>query len=577
MTFSKTFLFLSIICTLFASCTKHSSIIEKMQNIKDMSNYNLDSALGQFDSLEIDVDKCSDEVRNMYELLSIRLADKTYVTPKSDAQILRLVKYYEKHGDFSQRQEAYYYAGSVYRDLDDTPQALVYFLKSINCMEDNASPDSVLLRNAYSQLYLLYFNVQDYRNAAKMASKEKEIATKLGILNLCTKIHECVSLLHIDSITPAKEKLKLALLDVVKDSTQKYTQGTLSSLLYHLSYYELREEATKCNEMLRHCVDSSAFNDDTYFALAEYFKLCSQQDSAIHCYEKVLANSIDLNSKYDASKSLAYIYLRRENNEMLRKYAYMFMNINDSLNLGKRQSLAATTNNKYKYQLTKEKEERLNKEKENYRTFTRLLVLITIIIVLLSAIIISNIKNRRLREMLEKIHEINLVKDDNKKLQLELEQQQYQLCTTKEKLTNNTSELEATKAKLEISDKELQDAKNQLEFRLEQSKGLIQLLHKTQFEEGREDILKKMQLAAQGRYQLKESDWKIFSNAVCQLYPSLNSTIIQQLGKKVSNEQLQFCYMLRIGLTNPEIERITNLSRATVWRWSKKFEWILDS
>lgn len=577
MTLNRTLFLISITCVLLTSCIRHDGIIEKLETIKEKSNYDLNAALMLFDSIEIDADNCSEKVKNKYDLLSIRLADKTYSKPNSDTEILRLIKYYEDKGNWGEKQEAYYYAGSIYRDLDDTPNALVYFMKSTNCTESGEYPDSLLLRNTYSQLYLLYYGVQDYINATKMAKKEKEVAIKLDDLDLRTMLHECIGLLRIDSINTAKKLLRQALYITEKDSIKHLNQEELSSLLYHFSYIGMKYEASKCYRILRRNVDTSAFNGDTYLAMAEYFKSISLQDSAIHCYEKILANDEELSSKYDASRALAVIYMKEDNSEMGKKYANMFIHINDSLNLGKRQLLATTTNNKYKYQLAKEKEGKLQREKEFYKNFLTLLIFFTIIVALISAIIFINFKNKRLKEILTKVHEINLVRDENKKLQTELEQEQEQLCTTKAKLTNNTAELELTKAKLEISDKELQDAKNQLEFRLEQSKGLIQLLHKTQFKEGREDILKKMQLAAQGRYQLKESDWKIFSNAVCQLYPSLNSTIIQQLGKKVSNEQLQFCYMLRIGLTNPEIERITNLSRATVWRWSKKFEWILDS
>ncbi|MBE6272038.1 MAG: hypothetical protein E7101_14000 [Prevotella ruminicola] len=30
----------------------------------------------------------------------------------------------------------------------------------------------------------------------------------------------------------------------------------------------------------------------------------------------------------------------------------------------------------------------------------------------------------------------------------------------------------------------------------------------------------------------------------------------------------------KIGLSMPQIQNITNLSRATIWRWVKKYDWI---
>lgn len=575
MVSNKSLIFISIICILFASCAKSNNLIAKMQNIKELSNYDLDSAIMLFNSLEVD-DSYSDKIQNKYNLLSIRLADKANIIPHDDKHILQLVEYYEAKGNSLEKQEVYYYAGSVYRDLDDTPNALLYFLKSINSTDEYVSPDSLLLRNAYSQLCLLYYNVQDYNNAYMAAKKENEVASRLGILDLCTKLHECVSLVRIDSVAASKKQFAIAFNIMTNDSLHTYSQKELSSLLYHLSHVEMRTEASVCCEILKRNIAPQTYNEDTYLALAEYFKLLSLEDSAVHCYKEILKNKSDLNAKYDASKVLTRIYLEHDDVEKARAYFNLFRQINDSLNLGERQSLAATTNNKYKYQLAKEKEFKLKREKEAYRSFLTLTILITIIITLSSAIFFIINKNRQLKDILTKVHEINLTKGENKKLLTELEHQQYLLCTTKAKLEKNIAELEETKSRLEDSDIELLDVKRQLEMRTEQSKGLIQMLNKTQFEENTENILNKMRLAAQGRCHLTELDWKIFSSAVCQLYPSLPQTIIQHTGKKISNEQLQFCYLMQIGLSNPEIEKITNWSRATVWRWSKKFDWILE-
>ena len=38
---------------------------------------------------------------------------------------------------------------------------------------------------------------------------------------------------------------------------------------------------------------------------------------------------------------------------------------------------------------------------------------------------------------------------------------------------------------------------------------------------------------------------------------------------------MQVCYLLRIGLSGVQIRNLTALSRATVWRWVKKYDWVL--
>ncbi|MBR4921953.1 MAG: hypothetical protein IKZ62_11670, partial [Prevotella sp.] len=50
----------------------------------------------------------------------------------SDLMIKKLMSYFEDKGSLNEKQEVFYYAGSVYRDLQDTPRALEYFLKSLD-------------------------------------------------------------------------------------------------------------------------------------------------------------------------------------------------------------------------------------------------------------------------------------------------------------------------------------------------------------------------------------------------------------------------------------------------------------
>ncbi|MBQ7552802.1 MAG: tetratricopeptide repeat protein [Bacteroidaceae bacterium] len=60
--------------------------------------------------------------------------DKAYITHTSDSLILSLVDYYEHGGDKACLGEAYYYAGSTYRDLGDAPRALDYYQKALDAM-----------------------------------------------------------------------------------------------------------------------------------------------------------------------------------------------------------------------------------------------------------------------------------------------------------------------------------------------------------------------------------------------------------------------------------------------------------
>ena len=63
-----------------------------------------------------------------YDLLKIKANDKLYHEHTSDSIILEIIRFYDEYGDLYKQMEAYYYLGSVYRDLGDAPRAVKAFL-----------------------------------------------------------------------------------------------------------------------------------------------------------------------------------------------------------------------------------------------------------------------------------------------------------------------------------------------------------------------------------------------------------------------------------------------------------------
>ncbi len=150
---------------LMASCS-NDGIMEKMEQIKTFGNGNPEMALTMLDSLELDVRDKGEYVRNKYDLLRIRLNDKANHMPSSDMMIKKLVAYFEEKGSVPEKQEVYYYAGSIYRDLQDTPRALENFFKSLDYAIDHPKEcDPIMLRNTYSNLHYLFYMVKDYPDA----------------------------------------------------------------------------------------------------------------------------------------------------------------------------------------------------------------------------------------------------------------------------------------------------------------------------------------------------------------------------------------------------------------------------
>ena len=96
-------------------------------------------------------------VRMYYRLLCIKAKDKAYIVHTSDSAILPVVAYYERHKRLPHLPEAYYYAGRVYRDLGDAPQALAYFQRALDAMhEDENRVNMTVKKLVLSQMGTLF-------------------------------------------------------------------------------------------------------------------------------------------------------------------------------------------------------------------------------------------------------------------------------------------------------------------------------------------------------------------------------------------------------------------------------------
>ena len=119
-----------------------------------------------------------ERVRMYHRLLTIKAADKAYVRHTSDSLIKKVVAYYEDGGDKSLLPEAYYYAGRVYRDLGDAPQALDYFERAADALPPRGQ--EVLAGKIYSQTGTLFLYQQMYEEALEMFLRAYAYDVKAG-------------------------------------------------------------------------------------------------------------------------------------------------------------------------------------------------------------------------------------------------------------------------------------------------------------------------------------------------------------------------------------------------------------
>ena len=119
---------------------------------------------------------------------------------------------------------------------------------------------------------------------------------------------------------------------------------------------------------------------------------------------------------------------------------------------------------------------------------------------------------------------------------------------------------------------EKQKLLEEIERQKQQNSAFIRLLHQSDFESKADDIFSLLKRAAEGKYAMTSDNWRQLYHAVDEEDPSFRDMVLQQLGE-FTDQQMQVCYLLHIGIARLDIQHITNLSRVTVWRWAKRYEW----
>ena len=560
-----------------SSCVRHDeALLSRLEEIKEVGNEEPKLAMKMLDSLQNDMDKADRYIWNKYELLSIRLQDKAYILSKSATPIMRLVRYFEKHGSMAEKQEAYYYAGSAYRDLQDTPKGLEYFLKSVDCCGKGEDIDSLILRNAYGQLNVLYYNVQDYHNSLAMAKKWVDIEKKLNILTPTAFLNLGASLHHLDKRDEALASFERTLDEIEHNKSYSSEKESIVSLLYYFIIYNQKDKAKRCYELIR-ADNTFPVIHDLYISIGHYFSVIGQMDSALVYYNKALEEGPTMFDKQGAAKILfTCCYHYGGDKEQLRRYAMRYVELSDTLDFKVRQQEAATTNNRYKYFKNREEELRLQEEKDRYRMWLIGVSALSLVVVFGLLAAFTHRRNRRLRQLLEKTKELKDAREDNARLQEEIVHQQTELSELNGRIRDNRKELAAVHEELERSETELTRAKEEVASRLEQNRHILQMLHQSDFEARAEDVLQLLRKASEGLHTMQADDWKLLHHTVDELYPDLKDRLVQGLGERITEEQLRFCHLLRIGLSTSQIEKLMDMSRATAWRWTKKYEWILE-
>lgn len=282
---------LIIVAMLLSSCSERGHD-RQLEQINRLSDTRPDSARKLLDS--IDLKLLDQRDRHYLDFLTVKVDDKNYKRHTSDSLILDYVDYAEEYEPANVTSEAYYYAGRVYSDLNDYPDAIKYYHKALDRLPED-SLNGRLHYRILSQTGKLLCDMRLQREAIRYLSQVNRILRSKN---------DSVSLVHnLHMLRMAHLRLRNA------DSAKMYASEALRL----------------CPAQNRHLKAKSRM------LLAEVYYMMGRTDSALnlvrHAPEQV--NPISRNA---ALSIAADIYQSANINDTAWMYARQLIASEDTLN-----------------------------------------------------------------------------------------------------------------------------------------------------------------------------------------------------------------------------------------------------
>lgn len=490
-----------------------------------------------------------------YQLLTIKAKDKAYITHTSDSLIKTVVKYYEERKDRERLPETYYYAGRVYRDLGDAPQALEYLQKAIESTKD--CTDYRLISRIYSQTGTLYLYQDTYDQALEVFRKAYQYCLSdkdsIGMVYSLRDIGRTFTTLNCadSALYYYKGALKYAE-QIHNNHLVGVVQAELSGLYIQLEMYPEAFTAIQCSNKYIKGHNIAPF----YAILADYYYYTNQLDSATFYYTQT-ASFDDLYQKQGSYKGLGNIARKKgqykEAMEYFDKYLIYTDSIKDITNtetIRKMQSL-------YNYQLKEKENSKLQRQAANYKLWNILLIFSLLSLVFL---FIAYHQFRKKKEQQQ------LVKQERIK---QIQKERYaQSNTYLEKNKEQIKEVELSLHKAEIEKDQLRQdllkaQKSLIEKTNEQITATQRVQKQSELALKHSDIYKKFHFAVQGSDEkIGNDDWKELMCAVDEAYNQFTTRLLELYPMKTI--EIQVCVLIKIGLSPAQIAFITIRSRQAI-------------
>lgn len=515
-----------------------------------------DSAIALLKTLEDNIKTEPESTQMYYQLLCIKANDKAYIRHTSDSLILLVLHYYIEKRDERHLPEAYYYAGRVYRDLEDAPQALDYFEKAIDALPINEGYQ--LKSKIYSQMGTLFLYQKTYDEALKMFKEAqkcdialKDSANMVFNLRDIADSYRCIDQ-NDSSIYYFQKAYNLAEVQG-NQKLMAMVQNQMASLYSNLGKYDL------ARKLLQPSLDTLDIHSKSgIFSIAsKLYHRMGYIDSASYYYNELLKCGT-IYAKQTAHKGLAKIAILHDNPQKALLHLNQYIQYTDYIHQITDTENVRRLNSLYNYQLREKENNRLkieNKEKQNL-----IIYIISIGLFIIASLFAYLQRNKRKKQLL-KIQLKNL---------RQLKEEQYK---------KSSLFIEENKRKIEELEQKLQEAdqtnhilrtqlKEQIELTLYTNKQAeIELTRRKQsnstlLESEIYKYIQKQLTTKTNKKLLSNNDWKELEKVINNTYEGFSKNLRNYYD--LNEHEYSVCLLIKINIPPIDIAKLTNHSKEAI-------------
>ena len=546
-------LLITILSIISCSKSTDTGLLSRLSDIQAMGDSCPLKAILRLDSIKPLFEEESEYARNKMSLLDIRLHDKAFIAHTNDSTIKAVYRFFEKQGSARDKQEAYYYMGSVYRDLKDYPNAVTYYLKSNEMFENSKNTDPAIFKVSCIQLSVLYRKQFNYTEALSTMLKGLDAAEKSGLAGERIYMDVASCYYEINDMLNCLLFCNKAISIIENKGIKKENADIVSKAMSLYAAADCHEDSKKCLNLL----NSLKENERPRNYLASLSKYCAKyvsKDSAAIIVERIFEKTGDIQELYDVSKWLTRYYSNKGDYENATKYAMYFIRVNKTLIENRKFEHTTNAKNIFRYQRDKEEELRIIEQGRKDRYYLILGISVSLILLLAAAVIYYRRKKMLLEIILNKENDIMHVKSV---------------------VIDKEQELVSLNLKNESLSEQLEHAKDEFKMLVSQNRELTKLSLMNNVPDDAKDIIEKARRTSKGKYRLDDDEWKELLGAIDRMFPEFTYEV-QSKFKKISEPVLRVCYLRKIGLSAPEIVNLTDYPRQTVWDRIKRIEMIME-